>query len=140
MRQVLFIVLSVFFTFISFAQAGEIYKCVDRNGNPFITSSPKDGMKCVLGESFNESANDAAANEDKKADAKDDKTAATSEKERLARINKCYSCCGAKQQPCYNYTGDSRLCAAEFVNCNAMCKSEGASASEWSDCWTESAQ
>ncbi len=135
MRKVLFITVSAFFIFITFAQAGEIYKCIDRHGNPFITSSPQDGMKCVLGESFNESANEAAADEEKKAGNKDDKTSVTAEKERLARINKCYSCCGEKQQPCYNYTADNRLCAAEFANCNAMCKSEGASSSAWSECW-----
>jgi len=135
MRKVLFITLSVFLAFISVAQAGEIYKCIDRHGNPFITSSPQDGMKCVLGESFTESTNDAAADEEKKAGTEDNKSSVTLEKERLARINKCYSCCGEKQQPCYNYTADSRLCAAEFANCNAMCKSEGASSSAWSECW-----
>jgi hypothetical protein len=140
MRKVLFITLSVFFTFITFAQAGEIYKCVDRHGKLIITSSPRDGMKCELGESVKESANEVAADAETKAGSKDDKTAATSEKERLARINKCYSCCGDKQQPCYNYTADNRLCAAEFANCNAMCKSEGDSSSAWSDCWSESAQ
>ncbi|PKN88891.1 MAG: hypothetical protein CVU51_02920 [Deltaproteobacteria bacterium HGW-Deltaproteobacteria-1] len=140
MRKVLFITVSAFFIFITFAQAGEIYKCVDRHGNPFITSSFRDGMKCELAESFNESANEAAADEEKKAGNKDDKTSVTAEKERLARINKCYSCCGEKQQPCYNYTADNRLCAAEFANCNAMCKSEGASSSAWSECWSESAK
>lgn len=134
MREVLFITLSVFFTFVTFTQAGEIYKCIDRHGNPIITSSPQDGMKCELRESFKESANEVAA-EKEKAGAKDDKAAVTSEKERLARINKCYTCCGEKQQPCYNYTADNRLCSAEFANCNAMCKSEGASSSAWSECW-----
>ncbi|MDD4357618.1 MAG: hypothetical protein PHN98_10230 [Smithellaceae bacterium] len=140
MRKVLFCTLVVFFAFITFAQAGAIYKCVDRHGNLFITSSFRDGMKCELVESVNESANEAAGDEEKKAGAKDEKTAATLEKERLARINKCYSCCAAKQQPCYNYTADNRLCAAEFASCNAMCKSEGASSSAWSECWSESAQ
>ena len=134
MRKVLFIALIVFFTFITFAQAGEIYKCIDRHGNSIITSSPQDGMKCELRESFQESANEVAADKEKSG-TKDDKTSVTAEKERLARINKCYSCCGEKQQPCYNYTADNRLCAAEFANCNAMCKSEGASSSAWSDCW-----
>ncbi len=139
MRKLLFITLSIVFTFITLVQAGEIYKCTDRHGNLFITSSPRDGMKCELRESFEETAGKGAA-EEEKAVTKRDKSAAALEKERLARINKCYSCCAAKQQPCYNYTADNRLCAAEFANCNAMCKSEGASPSAWSDCWTESAQ
>ncbi len=140
MRKVLFVTMSAFFIFITFAQAGEIYKCVDLHGNQFITSSPQAGMKCEVGESFNESVNDAAADEEKKAVTKDDKASVTAEKERLARINKCYSCCAEKQQPCYNYTADNRLCAAEFANCNAMCKSEGDSSSAWSECWSESAK
>lgn len=139
MRKLLFITLSIVFTFITLVQAGDIYKCTDRHGNLFITSSPRDGMKCELRESFEETAGKGAA-EEEKAVTKRDKSAAALEKERLARINKCYSCCAAKQQPCYNYTADNRLCAAEFANCNAMCKSEGASPSAWSDCWTESAQ
>ena len=139
MRKFLFITLSIIFAFITLGQAGEIYKCTDRHGNLFITSSPRDGMKCELRESFEEDAGKGAA-EEEKAVTKSDKSAATLEKERLARINKCYSCCTAKQQPCYNYTADNRLCAAEFANCNAMCKSEGASSSAWSDCWSESAQ
>lgn len=139
MRKLLFITLIVFFTFINFVHAGEIYKCTDHHGNLFITSSPRDGMKCELRESFEETASNGAAEEEKTVK-KSVKSAAAIEKERLARINKCYSCCGAKQQPCYNYTADNRLCAAEFANCNAMCKSEGASSSAWSDCSTESAQ
>jgi len=139
MRKFLFITLSIIFAFITLGQAGEIYKCTDRHGNLFITSSPRDGMKCDLRESFEESASKGGA-EEEKAVTKNDKSAAALEKERLARINKCYSCCTAKQQPCYNYTADNRLCAAEFANCNAMCKSEGSSPSAWSDCWTESAQ
>jgi hypothetical protein len=139
MRKLLFITLSAFFAFINLVHAGEIYKCTDRHGNLFITSSPRDGMKCELQESFEETASKGAA-EEEKAVTKSDKSAAALEKERLARINKCYSCCAAKQQPCYNYTADNRLCAAEFANCNAMCKSEGSSPSAWSDCWTESAQ
>ncbi|MBP1710645.1 MAG: hypothetical protein H6Q49_847 [Deltaproteobacteria bacterium] len=139
MRKVLFVTVSAFFIFITFAQAGEIYKCIDRHGNSIITSSPQDGMKCELRESFQESANEVAADKEKSG-TKDDKTSVTAEKERLARINKCYSCCGEKQQPCYNYTADNRLCAAEFANCNAMCKSEGASSSAWSECWPESAK
>ena len=139
MREVIIITLIVFFTSITFAGAGEIYQCIDRHGKTILTSSPRDGMKCELRESFEETASIGAA-EEEKAVKKSDKSAAELEKERLARINKCYNCCGAKQQPCYNYTADNRLCAAEFANCNAMCKSEGASPSAWSDCWTESAQ
>ena len=33
--------------------AGELYHCIDRNGNSIVTDSPQDGMKnCVLGDSW----------------------------------------------------------------------------------------
>lgn len=55
-----------------------------------------------------------------------------------SRMAKCISCCAGKQQICYNMLADSRLCAAEFQNCAATCRSEGNSPSEWSDCWVQS--
>jgi len=85
MRKFLFITLSIIFAFITLGQAGEIYKCTDRHGNLFITSSPRDGMKCDLRESFEESASKGGA-EEEKAVTKNDKSAAALEKERLARI------------------------------------------------------
>ncbi len=36
------------------AYAGELYVCIDKNGNETISSSIKDGMKCQLRETFKE--------------------------------------------------------------------------------------
>jgi hypothetical protein len=58
--------------------------------------------------------------------------------EPATRGEKCISCCTDKQLVCLNLNPDRRLCAAEFENCVATCKSEGAVSSEWSDCWSRS--
>ena len=57
---------------------------------------------------------------------------------RAARIKNCISCCTYKQQVCLNLNPDIRLCNAENQDCVATCNSEGASPSEWSDCWSQS--
>lgn len=54
------------------------------------------------------------------------------------RIKKCISCCDNKYLTCININPDRRLCAAENENCVNMCNSQGASSSEWSDCWSRS--
>ena len=42
-------VLLIFFIFASSLFAGELYHCIDRDGNSIITSNPQDGMKnCIL--------------------------------------------------------------------------------------------
>ena len=46
MRRIFFIS-CIFFIFIISANAGEIFNCIDRDGNSIITDTPKDGMKCV---------------------------------------------------------------------------------------------
>jgi len=49
----IFLTLYVFLSLLTAANAGELYSCIDRDGNRVITSSPQDGMKkCVLKESF----------------------------------------------------------------------------------------
>lgn len=54
------------------------------------------------------------------------------------RIKKCLRCCDYKYITCININPDRRLCAAENQACTETCKSEGASLSEWRDCWTQS--
>jgi hypothetical protein len=44
--------LCVFFALLTAANAGEMYKCVDRDGNTMISNYPRNGMKCVLKESY----------------------------------------------------------------------------------------
>lgn len=41
--------------------AGELYKCVDSNGNMVITSTPQDGMKCKVAESDEEQSSPKTA-------------------------------------------------------------------------------
>jgi hypothetical protein len=47
MKQIIF-TLCVFIAFITSAYAEELYKCIDINGNPIITSAPQDGMTNCL--------------------------------------------------------------------------------------------
>jgi hypothetical protein len=54
------------------------------------------------------------------------------------RIQKCISCCTDKKEVCFNLNPDRRLCATEFQNCVATCKSEGVASSEWAECWAQS--
>ncbi len=137
--KLLLLMLGVFVAVIAPAQAGELYICVDREGNRMITDTPHDGMKCELKDRFEESAA-VAGPEKEKVNAPKDQTAVKSEEERVGHINKCIACCGEKASACYNYTANGRLCSAEDANCVAACKSEGASPTEWSVCWSQSGQ
>jgi hypothetical protein len=132
----IFITLCILFAFITFASAGEMYLCVDRDGNSIVTSSPQDGMEnCVLKDSYeNTTPNEPAIEERDKPIEKTEEIT----KERETRIKNCISCCANKQQVCYNYTANDRLCAEGIKNCVATCKSEGNSSSEWNECWFQS--
>lgn len=45
----IFLISCVFFALLTAANAGDFYRCVDRDGNTIITDSPQSGMKkCVL--------------------------------------------------------------------------------------------
>jgi hypothetical protein len=55
------------------------------------------------------------------------------------RIKQCLNCCEIKQMNCYNIVADRRLCQAELENCFATCRTMGKDASEWSECWSGSA-
>ena len=139
MKQII-LTLCFFFAFITSGYAGELYKCIDRDGNAIVTDSPQDGMKnCGLKDSDEKSSPEEPANE--KAIEKKDNTpvkAKQTPKANINRINNCIDCCNNKIRACYNYTADSRRCIAENQNCAATCKSEGASPSSWSDCWSQS--
>jgi len=134
--------LCVIFALITTANAGDLYRCDDRNGNVIVTTSPQDGMEnCVLQESYEDAAPKEQAAENKNITKEKEKASETKEdtdKERQERIMDCTKCCSGKMQACYNYTADSRLCAAENENCVATCDSEGASSSSWSECWSQS--
>lgn len=48
----IFFILCVFSIFLTSVYAGDIYTCIDRNGNTVMTSSPQDGMRnCALKDS-----------------------------------------------------------------------------------------
>jgi hypothetical protein len=52
MKRIIF-TLCVFIAFLTSVHAGELYHCIDRDGNAIVTDNPQDGMKnCVLKESF----------------------------------------------------------------------------------------
>lgn len=136
MKQLL-LILGVLVAVITPAHAGDLYICVDREGNRMITDTPKDAMKCEVKDRSEESAAKAEPEKEKAAPQKD-QTGVKSEVERVARINKCISCCDEKKLACFNYTANGRLCSEADAGCIAACKSEGASPSEWSVCWSQS--
>ncbi|MEE9912326.1 MAG: hypothetical protein K4571_11455 [Deltaproteobacteria bacterium] len=138
MKQIL-LILGVFIAVITPAHAGELYICVDRDGSRMITDTPQDSMKCELKERFEESATKAEP-EKERVNTPKDQRGVKSDQERIARINKCIRCCGDKELACFNYTANGRLCGEENANCIASCKSEGASPSGWSECWSQSGQ
>jgi len=134
MKQIVF-TLCVFLALVIYVNAGELYICIDRDGNSIVTDSPKDGMKnCVLNDSYSKPSPEEPTNEKEKAIVKAKETPKAS----TTRINNCINCCNNKILACYNYTADGRLCTAENQNCVATCKSEGSSTSSWSDCWSQS--
>ena len=133
MKRIIF-VLCVFIAFLTSANAGEMYNCIDRDGNLIITDVPQDGMKCALKESSGKPSPEEPSNEKGKDIVKEKEIPKAS----VTRINNCINCCNNKILSCYNYTADGRLCIAENKNCAATCKSEGVSPSSWSDCWSQS--
>lgn len=53
MKRSFLLILCIFFALITFANAGELYSCIDRDGNRLITDAPQDGMtKCVVKDSY----------------------------------------------------------------------------------------
>lgn len=54
MKRILF-TLFILVAFTTSANAGEMYSCIDRNGNSIVTDSPQDGMEnCVLKDSYDD--------------------------------------------------------------------------------------
>ncbi len=141
MRRTIF-TLCIFLALIISAKGGEIYFCIDRDGNSVFTDSPREGMtNCVLKESYTEPSPENTTGEKRNVIIEKDnvieKERETSEA-RVKRINNCINCCNERISGCYNYTADIRLCYAESQDCVAMCKSEGSSSSSWKDCWFQS--
>lgn len=55
--KIVFVTLFIFISFLTAVHAGEIYNCIDRDGNTILTDAPQDGMKCVpRGEARDQSA------------------------------------------------------------------------------------
>lgn len=54
MKRIL-LTIAIFIAMVTVSNAGELYSCIDRDGNRIITDSPQDGMKnCVLKASYEE--------------------------------------------------------------------------------------
>jgi hypothetical protein len=141
MKRIIF-ALCVFIAMVTVVYAGEMYRCIDRNGNPVITSIPQDGMtNCVLQYSYENPSPKEPSIEDKNVIGEKDKPIEKTEETTKAletRIGNCIICCTNKRQACYNYTANDSLCSEDEKNCVVACTSEGNSSSEWSDCWTQS--
>jgi hypothetical protein len=141
MKRIIF-TLCVFFALAVSVNAGELYLCIDRDGNSIVTDNPQDEMKnCVLKDSDIKPLPEEPANGKEKVVVEKDNAivkAKEAPKANVTRINNCISCCDNRVPGCYNYTADNRLCLAESQNCVATCKSEGSSPSSWSDCWSQS--
>jgi len=129
----------MFFALLTAAHAADLYICVDESGKEIITSIPQDGMKCQLKETIHDSTSEQMAEKEKAAktveETSKNKPAGKTQKERMAIMDKCKECCGNKFNICYNYTANNTICNLKDEKCVAMCNSEGASTSEWSECW-----
>lgn len=71
MKQMIFM-LSVFIVLLSVAYAGEMYNCVDRDGNSIITDSPQDGMTNCAKQGPEEISSPTKNNTSQKGTGKDD--------------------------------------------------------------------
>jgi hypothetical protein len=92
MKQIIF-TLCVFLALVISVNAGELYICIDRDGNSIVTDSPKDGMKnCVLNDSYSKPSPEEPTNEKEKAIVKAKETPKAS----TTRINNCINCCNNK--------------------------------------------
>jgi hypothetical protein len=123
MKQIV-LTLCVFFAFITSAYSGDLYKCIDRDGNNIITDRIQDGMrKCVLMESYKPSPEEPT---DKKAIEEKDKDTVKAEETtetNKTHIKNCISSCTEKQQACFAINTDKRACDVEFKNCVDICNS-----------------
>jgi hypothetical protein len=129
MKQIV-LTLCVFFAFITSAYSGDLYKCIDRDGNNIVTDKIQNGMKkCVLLESYKQLPEEPTAIkaiEAKDEDAvKEKETTETSE----TRIKNCISSCTEKQQACSTNNADKSVCDTEFQNCVNICNSVNNSSS-----------
>ena len=106
MKRIIF-TFCVLFTLVIYVNAGELYTCIDLDGNSIVTDNPQDGMKnCVLKDSYIKPSSEESANEKGKVIIKKDniivKTKEPTE-ESEKRINNCISCCNNKIKTCHNY-------------------------------------
>ena len=106
--KVVILTLCFFIALINFANAGELYSCIDSNGNTIITDIRKDGMRnCVLKDSYEKPSAKEPTNEKRKVIVK----AKEIPKASMKRIKNCIKCCNDKIRACYNYIADQKtLC------------------------------
>jgi len=64
--KVIILTLCFFIAFLTFANAGKLYNCIDHDGNTIVTDNPQDGMKnCMLKESFRDLTPEELAEKEK---------------------------------------------------------------------------
>jgi hypothetical protein len=141
MKQIFF-TLCVLIALGTVASAAAFQKCIDKEGNAFLTNDPPPGTKCE-----STGIENVKAMPDKKKQTLDETSGDTQKEEKKLddpfmaeeTVNKsiqtCIVCCTDKKQVFLNMNPDLRLGEAFFEECVATCKSEGDSSSEWSDCW-----
>jgi hypothetical protein len=123
MKQIV-LTLCVFFAFITSAYSGDLYKCIDRDGNIIVTDRIQDGMKkCVLMESYKQSPEEPANN--KAIEAKDEDTVKEKETTETSEtgVKICINSCTEKQQACFAINANNSACDTEFQNCVNICNS-----------------
>ena len=141
----LFFVLCFLMALVSLAHPAEFKKCVDQNGNTFLTNNPPRGVKCEStgieitpsGPVEREALPDAGGSRIRENENEQVNPAYAEERLRM-RVRNCSSCCAGKKEIFLNINQDSRLAEALLDECIACCKSEGKTSSEWSDCWAQS--
>lgn len=140
-----FFVLCVCVALVSIAHSAEFQRCLDQDGNAFLTNNPPPGAKCESTGIENiksrpaeqEQALEKSSEGMQGNEIKQEKLSDTGEKNKQ-RTQNCVACCSGKKQIFLNMSLDSRLAEALLEECVATCQSEGKTSSEWRDCWLQS--
>ncbi|MGB5217700.1 MAG: hypothetical protein WBN66_05335 [Smithella sp.] len=130
---------------VNMAHSAEFQKCLDQDGNTFLTNNPPPGAKCKSTgieiiksrPAEQEQALEKSSEGMQRNEIKQEKLSDTGEKNKQ-RTQNCVSCCTGKKQIFLNMNLDSRLAEALLEECVATCQSAGKTSSEWRDCWLQS--
>ena len=123
MKQIV-LTLCVFFAFINSTYAGELYNCIDGDGNAIVTDSPQDGMKnCALKDSYRDPTPRERAEKEYTSQRNADSQNSRDEQNARERKCNCQDGCTNTAQYCASgcYTSYSRSKASDIVDCVASC-------------------